>query len=51
MAATTPVPDVDLAELRDAIRGEYREVAQHPAKGFHFHTGRTLALTPSSPTV
>ena len=40
---STPVPDVDLDELRDAIRGEYREVAHQPGKGFHFHTGRKLA--------
>jgi len=29
--------------LREEIRNEYREVAQHPDRGFHFHTGRTLA--------
>ena len=34
---------VDLSELRDAIRGEYAEVAQNPQQGFHFHTGRPLA--------
>ncbi len=43
MADSTPVPEVDVGELRDAIRGEYREVARQPAKGFHFHTGRRLA--------
>jgi len=42
MAQTAPVPDVDLDQLRDAIRDEYREVAHSPNKGFHFHTGRTL---------
>jgi arsenite methyltransferase len=30
--------------LRQAIQEEYAEVASHPQKGFHFHTGRPLAL-------
>jgi arsenite methyltransferase len=34
--------DVDTETLRKAIQDEYREVAEHPAKGFHFHTGRRL---------
>lgn len=34
-------PDAEV--LREAIRQEYREVAEHPDKGFHFHTGRKLA--------
>ena len=34
---------LDREELRSAIREEYREVAEHPDKGFHFHTGRKLA--------
>lgn len=34
---------LDLEELRCAIRSEYREVAEHPERGFHFHTGRALA--------
>jgi SAM-dependent methyltransferase len=34
--------DVDTANLRKAIQDEYREVAEHPDKGFHFHTGRRL---------
>lgn len=34
---------VDSAGLRKAIQDEYREVAENPGKGFHFHTGRTLA--------
>ena len=38
-----PPIDVDLGELRQAIQTEYAEVALHPAKGFHFHTGRPLA--------
>jgi len=42
----TPVAqpvDVDIDHLRQAIQDEYREVAEHPDKGFHFHTGRKLA--------
>jgi SAM-dependent methyltransferase len=41
----TPVApvDLDVEVLRDAIRGEYTQVACDPNKGFHFHTGRTLA--------
>jgi len=43
----TPIPappiDLDLDRLRSAIQQEYAEVALHPAKGFHFHTGRPLA--------
>jgi arsenite methyltransferase len=34
--------DVDSETLREAIKGEYKEVAEHPGKGFHFHTGRRL---------
>lgn len=34
--------DVDTETLRRAIRDEYREVAEDPLKGFHFHTGRRL---------
>lgn len=34
--------DLDTASLRMAIQDEYREVAKHPDKGFHFHTGRRL---------
>jgi SAM-dependent methyltransferase len=34
--------DVDTATLRNAIKAEYKEVAEHPGKGFHFHTGRRL---------
>jgi arsenite methyltransferase len=44
MTSTIPAPiDVDLGELRQAIQAEYAEVALHPTKGFHFHTGRPLA--------
>lgn len=34
--------DLDTEVLRKAIQDEYREVAEHPDKGFHFHTGRRL---------
>ena len=44
MTVTLPSPiEVDLTELRQAIQAEYAEVALHPTKGFHFHTGRPLA--------
>ena len=35
--------NVDVQALRSAIQDEYAEVATHPTKGFHFHTGRPLA--------
>jgi len=35
--------ELDVGVLREAIREEYAEVASHPEKGFHFHTGRPLA--------
>ena len=34
--------DVDTDTLRQAIQDEYKEVAEDPGKGFHFHTGRRL---------
>ena len=34
--------DVDTDTLRRAIKDEYKEVAENPGKGFHFHTGRRL---------
>src|SRR5437016_3468828 len=37
------VPNIDREELRCEIRKEYREVALHANKGFHFHTGKPLA--------
>jgi arsenite methyltransferase len=37
-------PALDVDTLRQAIQEEYAEVASHPEKGFHFHTGRPLAL-------
>ena len=43
MTKMTPVPDVNVDALREAVQEEYREVAQAPNKGFHFHTGRKLA--------
>jgi SAM-dependent methyltransferase len=44
MSSGVPAPiDIDLGELRQAIQAEYAEVALHPTKGFHFHTGRPLA--------
>jgi arsenite methyltransferase len=39
--AAQPV-DVDTDTLRKAIQDEYKEVAEDPGKGFHFHTGRRL---------
>src|ERR671920_2571620 len=36
-------PALDVDTLRQAIQEEYDEVASHPQKGFHFHTGRPLA--------
>lgn len=35
--------ELDVGILREAIQEEYAEVANHPTKGFHFHTGRPLA--------
>jgi SAM-dependent methyltransferase len=43
MTTVPPIPDVDVETLRCEIQNEYAEVAQHPDKGFHFHTGRALA--------
>jgi SAM-dependent methyltransferase len=43
MTTAPPIPDVDVETLRCEIQNEYAEVAQHPDKGFHFHTGRALA--------
>jgi SAM-dependent methyltransferase len=36
-------PRVDLESLRAAVRAEDAEVAEHPDRGFHFHTGVPLA--------
>lgn len=35
--------DLAFEVIRREVRGEYRDVALHPDKGFHFHTGRLLA--------
>ncbi|MBI3971565.1 MAG: methyltransferase domain-containing protein [Chloroflexi bacterium] len=35
--------NLDVEALRRAVQEEYAEVASNPAKGFHFHTGRTVA--------
>jgi arsenite methyltransferase len=35
---------VDPAGLQAEVRAKYRDVALHPDSGFHFHTGRDLAL-------
>ena len=34
--------DIDTETLRNAIKDEYKEVAEDPGKGFHFHTGHRL---------
>jgi SAM-dependent methyltransferase len=43
MSKPIAVPDLDQEVLRCEIRKEYAEVANHPSRGFHFHTGRPLA--------
>jgi arsenite methyltransferase len=35
---------LNLEDLRTAIQDEYACVAREPQRGFHFHTGRPLAL-------
>ncbi|HET6341884.1 MAG TPA: DUF2652 domain-containing protein [Gemmatimonadota bacterium] len=35
--------DLAFHVIRREVQGEYRDVALHPEKGFHFHTGRRLA--------
>lgn len=43
---------VDVGALREEVRKKYREVADTPTAGFHFHTGRAHALRmgyPESP--
>ena len=44
------VAHVDRAVLRRAISDKYRDVATDPELGFHFHTGRPLALMLGYPT-
>lgn len=43
MSENVSSSNLNLATLRKAVQKEYAEVASHPDKGFHFHTGRTLA--------
>lgn len=43
MEINTPYKFPEMEELRKAIQDEYSQVANEPGKGFHFHTGRTLA--------
>lgn len=43
MAQSISIPNIDIKTLRHEISKEYTEVANNPAKGFHFHTGRKLA--------
>lgn len=43
MSENVSSSNLNLATLRKAVQKEYAEVAKHPDKGFHFHTGRTLA--------
>jgi SAM-dependent methyltransferase len=43
MSQKSSTQKVDVETLRREIRKEYAEVASSPEKGFHFHTGRTLA--------
>lgn len=40
---TTNTKSFEIGELREAIKEEYRVVAEKPETGFHFHTGRPLA--------
>ena len=43
MSALSKPIEIDQNVLREEIRKEYREVASHPDRGFHFHTGKRLA--------
>jgi SAM-dependent methyltransferase len=43
MADEVRAAAVDTVQLRSQIQQKYTEVANDPAKGFHFHTGRELA--------
>jgi SAM-dependent methyltransferase len=44
------VASIDREELRRRISDKYRDVALNPELGFHFHTGRPLALMLGYPT-
>lgn len=35
---------LDVTRLRVEVQAKYTDVAQHPEKGFHFHTERKLAV-------
>lgn len=37
------IANLNVEQLRKAVRDEYAAVARDPAKGHHFHTGRPLA--------
>ena len=41
---TTSYPQVFVDTLRAEVKDEYAVVAEAPEKGFHFHTGRRLAV-------
>lgn len=43
MSKSQSIPDISDVRLRDAIKKEYEDVAIHPDKGYHFHTGREAA--------
>lgn len=43
MSTLQAVPDLSTDDLHEEIRKEYAEVADHPDKGYHFHTGRDAA--------
>jgi arsenite methyltransferase len=36
---------VDPVARREQVRAKYREVAVDPSASFHFHTGRSLAIS------
>ena len=41
-AQTKNILSLDTNKIREAVQGEYAEVALEPDKGFHFHIGRKL---------
>ena len=43
MSEAHAIGNLNRDHLRREIRKEYREVAENPDRGFHFHTGRALA--------
>jgi arsenite methyltransferase len=43
MSKSQLIPNISYATLWDAIKKEYENVAVHPNKGYHFHTGREAA--------